>query len=204
MKLVRWTTALATTAASVTLLAFSGVPAAAHRDQAVNGTTTDHSRAAGITASLLTPHYARLVWRKADQNLYMMTGNAQGGWQTGAERIGTDWGDASLLTSAGDFSGDSAPDVIWRKGDGHLYMLEGGSQSVWKTGTPIRIGTDWGDASELISPGDFSGDGGPDLIWRKGDGHLYMLEGNGRGGWKTGRPIRIGTDWADASLLTEF
>ncbi|GAA4445644.1 FG-GAP-like repeat-containing protein [Phytohabitans houttuyneae] len=147
-----------------------------------------------------------VVWRKAgDKNLYMMEGNGAGGWKTGqARQIGTGWGDAELLTSVPDFSGDLEPDLIWRKaGDKNLYMIEGNGTGGWKTGQVKRIGTGWGDAELLVSVPDFSGDGEPDLIWRKaGDKNLYMLEGNGAGGWKTGQARQIGTGWGDAELLT--
>lgn len=47
--------------------------------------------------------------------------------------------------------------------------------------------------SQLFSPGDFSGDGIPDIIARRSTGELRLYEGNGTGGQRT--PTTIGTGW---------
>jgi hypothetical protein len=69
------------------------------------------------------------------------------------------------------------------------------------TGQPRQIGNGWGDAELLVSVPDFSGDGEPDVVWRKaGDKNLYVIEGNGTGGWKTG-PVQIGTGWGNVDAI---
>jgi hypothetical protein len=72
-------------------------------------------------------------------------------------------------------------------------MLTVGSSSTgatapvgWLPPTPERIGTGWGAFTALLWPGDFSGDGRPDLLARQPNGVLDMYRGNGTGGWVIG------------------
>ncbi|MDQ6876936.1 MAG: VCBS repeat-containing protein [Candidatus Dormibacteraeota bacterium] len=60
--------------------------------------------------------------------------------------------------------------------------------------------TDAGQTSfgGLIAPGDWDGDGYPDLFARRGD-NLYMFKGNGLGGWMGSR--LAGRGWAQFNLI---
>ncbi|MBV1856672.1 FG-GAP repeat domain-containing protein [Catellatospora tritici] len=143
--------------------------------------------------------------RSSDQNLYLMAGNGNGTWKTGtAVQIGNGWQDADLITAVGDFTGDGKPDLIFRnRVNQNLYRLDGNGTGGWKTGTAVQIGNGWQDAELMTGRGDFSGDGKPDVIYRRiSDKNLYMMEGNGTGGWKTGTAVRIGNGWQEVELLT--
>jgi hypothetical protein len=47
----------------------------------------------------------------------------------------------------------------------------------------------------VFSPGDFSGDGKPDVLVRAADGKLSLFRGNGTGGWQSTTSTEIGTGW---------
>ncbi|OPZ03696.1 MAG: FG-GAP repeat protein [candidate division BRC1 bacterium ADurb.BinA292] len=51
----------------------------------------------------------------------------------------------------------------------------------------------------VFSPGDFTGDGKPDLIARQNNGVLWLYSGAGSGTWA--EPIQIGTGWAQMTAL---
>ena len=53
----------------------------------------------------------------------------------------------------------------------------------------------------MFSPGDFSGDGLPDLLARAADGTVYLYRGNGVGGWLLPRAT-VGTGWQQYTALT--
>jgi len=51
------------------------------------------------------------------------------------------------------------------------------------------------------TPGDFNGDGHPDLLARTPAGSLYLYRGNGTGGFLGGGTV-IGTGWNMFNLVT--
>lgn len=68
-------------------------------------------------------------------------------------------------------------------------------------GSGVAIGTGWGVYKQVLSPGDFTGDGKPDLIAVQTDGVLKLFAGDGVGGYGTG--TQIGTSWQQfTSVLT--
>jgi hypothetical protein len=127
--------------------------------------------------------------------LLLYRGNGAGGWLTGrAELLGGGWGSFTALLAAGDFSGDGKPDVLARTQDGKLLMYRGDGTGGW-AGTAQTIGSGWGPFTALLAPGDFSGDGKPDVLARTQDGKLLMYRGDGDGGWVTGIGEEIGSGW---------
>ncbi len=76
-----------------------------------------------------------------------------------------------------------AGDVLW------FYPGDGAGSF----GARVQVSTGWSTMSQLFSPGDFSGDGIPDIIARRSTGELRLYEGNGTGGQRT--PTTIGTGW---------
>jgi heme oxygenase len=132
----------------------------------------------------------------ATERLLLYRGNGAGGWLTGTgEPIGTGWGAFTALLSPGDFSGDGRPDLLVRRSDGALLMYRGNGAGGWLTGMGEPIGSGWGPFTALLAPGDFSGDGKPDVLARHPDGTLLMYRGNGAGGWATGAGEQVGSGW---------
>ena len=58
-----------------------------------------------------------------------------------------------------------------------MYRGNGSGGFLHPTGQ--QIGSGWQGFTALLAPGDWSGDGKPDLLARDGDGQLFMYRGNG-------------------------
>jgi Tachylectin/FG-GAP-like repeat len=174
------------------------------------GRTIAALAAAGLVAGV-APGAARADWNgdaKADVltihpdgRLLMYRGNGAGGWLTGAgEPIGSGWGSFTALMWPGDFSGDAQPDLLARSPDGSLRLYRStGAGGFVDNG--IVVGSGWGSFTALLAPGDFSGDGRPDVLARRPDGALVMYRGNGTGGWLTGRAEPIGAGWQQFTAI---
>jgi RHS repeat-associated protein len=145
-----------------------------------------------------------VIFRRASDNLlFLLKGNGKGGWVSDqATQIGSGWADADNMFSPGDFSGDGKPDLLYRRmSNSNLYMVRGNGAGGWITGQSEQIGTAWGNFDMIFSPGDFTGDGKSDVIYRDGGNkNLYMFKGNGAGGW-TGAATQIGTGWGNADII---
>ncbi|MEO6142645.1 MAG: N-acetylmuramoyl-L-alanine amidase [Dermatophilaceae bacterium] len=109
------------------------------------------------------------------------------------------WGGVDLVAIAGDWDGNGTVDVVARKvSTGQLVMYPGDGFGGMG---PVRvIGSGWGVFDALVAPGDWSGDGRPDLIGRTGDGVLRLYPGNGRGGF--GSPRVIGNGWSGMTKIS--
>ena len=62
-------------------------------------------------------------------------------------------------------------------------MYRGNGRGGFVTGTGETIGSGWGGFTALVAPGDFSGDGKPDILARQSDGALLLYRGNGDSGF---------------------
>lgn len=100
------------------------------------------------------------------------------------------------MTSIGDANADGHPDlaVITQVGNLWLYYGDG------KSGRASRklISSGWQDHSWLRGPGDFNGDGRPDLISLVHD--QLMLHRGTKNGFAA--PATLATGWADISSIT--
>jgi GH25 family lysozyme M1 (1,4-beta-N-acetylmuramidase) len=88
------------------------------------------------------------------------------------------WSDYSIwqYSSTGPFAGDSN---VW---NGDYASLQR-----FATGTPPPVPTD--PTRKVVSPGDFDGNGTPDLLKREADGTLWHYPGDGSGKFGIGRKI---------------
>jgi heme oxygenase len=142
-----------------------------------------------------------LLARQTDGTLLMYRGNGRSGFATGTgESLGGGWQGFTALVTPGDFNGDSKPDILARQSDGALLLYRGNGDSGF-AGPGVAVGTGWQDFTALLGPGDFSGDGNPDVLARGADGTLWMYRGNGKGGWVTGSGEKIGTGWQSFTAL---
>jgi hypothetical protein len=141
--------------------------------------------------------------RKPDGSLWLYRGNGTGGWLNGTapEPAGTGWHNLTAVFSPGDFTGDGKPDAIGRQSDGTLQLYRGNGTGGW-TGDSTPVGSGWNQFNAIFSPGDFSGDGKPDVFARKPDGALWLYRGNGTGSWLNGNaPDNVGNGWHTFSKL---
>ena len=91
-----------------------------------------------------------------------------------------------------DWNGDGPGDVLTVHPDGRLLLYRGNGAGGWLTAPGGEsLGGGWGAFTALLAPGDFSGDGKPDLLVRDKDGRLLMYRGDGAGGW-SGTPQTVG------------
>ncbi|SDO78576.1 Repeat domain-containing protein [Pedococcus dokdonensis] len=108
-------------------------------------------------------------------------------------RFGKGWNIYSQFLSPGDFTGDRIADIIAVTPAGEAYLYKGNGKG-GVVGARVLIATNWKAYTDLIAPGDWTGDGKADLLARKANGELWMGVGNGKGGF-TGTWRRLATGW---------
>jgi VCBS repeat protein len=136
-----------------------------------------------------TPAGAFLVYR----------GNGAGSFADNGTLIGGGWNAFTALAGAADFSGDGKLDVLARLSDGSLRMLRGnGAGGLIDNGE--SAGGGWDTAVDVLAPGDFSGDGRPDLLARTAAGTLRLHRGDGNGGFLESG-ITLGTGWGSLTAV---
>nr|WP_238338142.1 FG-GAP-like repeat-containing protein [Pedococcus badiiscoriae] len=109
---------------------------------------------------------------------YLFKGDGKGGLLPGRTLLPGSWADYTDLITPGDWSGDGKPDLLARKANGELWFIAGNGKGGF-TGAWRRIGTGWQMFSQMITPGDVTGDGRADLLGRTPDGRLYLYRGTG-------------------------
>ena len=115
------------------------------------------------------------------------------GYVTGGSQIGLSWNMFNTVFSPGDFTGDGKADLVARTPSGALFLYRGNGAGGF-TGGGVQIGAGWNMFNAVFSPGDFTGDGKPDLLGRTPSGALFLYRGNGAGGF-TGGGVQIGAGW---------
>jgi hypothetical protein len=131
----------------------------------------------------------------------MARGDGSGGWVTESGIVDpADYTSAQFMFSPGDFSGDGIPDVMYRIASGVVYLRRGTASGGLES-SPVPVLTGLTTATAMFSAGDFNGDGDADIFWRRSDGALFAVWGNGAGGWLTGTYVQVGTGWNAANLF---
>ena len=131
--------------------------------------------------------------------LLMYRGNGSGGFVAPYPQIGAGWGGFTALLAT-EFSGDGRADLLARTSDGRLLMYRGNGRGGFVTGTGEQIGSGWQGFTALLAPGDFHGDGKPDLLARRPDGALLLYRGNGDSGF-AGAAVQVGSGWGGFTAL---
>jgi hypothetical protein len=134
-----------------------------------------------------------------DGRLLMYRGNGSGGFQSPYPQIGSGWGGFTAILSPGDWSGDGHPDLLARTSVGKLLLYRGNGTGGF-VGPYPQIGSGWGGFTAIVAPGDWNGDGHPDLLARTSDGKLLLYRGNGTGGFVGPYP-QIGAGWQGFTAL---
>ncbi|MGC4820208.1 FG-GAP-like repeat-containing protein [Micromonospora sp. DT63] len=131
-----------------------------------------------------------------NNDIFLYQGNGAGTFQSGSTTIGAAWSAFDTIFSPGDFNGDGITDVIARHATNKdLYLYRGSGTGRFLSGSTI-IGDNWAAFDQILSPGDFDGDGKTDVIARDATSKdLYLYRGNGNGGFISGSTL-IGDNWA--------
>lgn len=131
--------------------------------------------------------------RTADDGLWIYASTANGdlaAWK----QIGRNWGQMDLVTFAGRLSGTGQRYVLARHKTTHelhrYEMLPNGRL----TGDTV-IGRGWNAIGQLVSVGDFSGDGRDDVLGiRVDDGSMWLYGGTATGALRQSR--QVGRGWS--------
>ena len=135
---------------------------------------------------------------KADGTLWLYPIDGSGTMSQAPRLVGTGWGGMDTVFSPGDFDGDGNADLIARRhSDQALFLYLGDGHGGFKGAR--QIGWNWGAFTALVSPGDFTGDGHPDLLGRRADGTLALYTGTGSG---LSGGTTVGWGWNDMTALT--
>ncbi|MEU8673362.1 trypsin-like serine protease [Streptomyces sp. NPDC048560] len=125
-------------------------------------------------------HRADLLARKASTNtIYGFTSN---GSSMSKYTFGSNWGALNLLLQT-DLNRDDYQDLLYRTSDGSLYWdWINPATEEWES---KRIATGWGSRKQILSPGDLTGDGHPDVLSTDSAGDFWLYPGKGNGSFAT-------------------
>lgn len=102
-------------------------------------------------------------------------------------KVGYGWeGMRMVVRDGSDLLAVDSSQILWR------YPADPATGS-YSGSTRVQVGTGWQSMNALVTPGDFDGDGRPDLIARDTAGTLWLYPGNGSGGYLARKSI--GTGW---------
>ncbi len=136
-----------------------------------------------------------IVRNPSDGNLGMFRGNDGQGFIGDRVQVDSQWGGFNLIISPGDFDSDGHPDLLARKSDGSLWLYPGTGAGTLIQGAGHQIDSGWNMFDALVTPGDFNGDGAPDVIARRPDGAVFLYKGNGQGGFVQDGGTNIANQW---------
>ncbi len=136
--------------------------------------------------------YSDVLGLKSTGEVYLYRGNGRGGLASAGTLIARGWSAYTDVFTPGDWNGDKKPDLLARKTNGELWLIAGNGTGGF-SGSPRQIGTGWQMYAQMITPGDLTADGRPDLLGRTPAGTLYLYVGTGTGtGYQPGKVVSRG------------
>jgi len=143
---------------------------------------------------------ADLIELSPSGHLILYPGDGAGGLGTWSAGIGTQWGVFTDVLTPGDWDGDGNADLIAVTTAGSLILYSGDGHGGFTYPYP-QIGNGWASFTDILTPGDWNGDGNADLIAVTTTGDLTLYPGDGAGGFSS--PLQIGNGWASfTDILT--
>lgn len=129
-----------------------------------------------------------------DSKLWLMQGTSSAGISFPSAGFDAGWNMFNRIVAPGDLDSDASPDLIARKPDGTLLAYRGTGSGTLVQTAGATIATGWNVYTDIITPGDFDGDGRPDVLGWKNDGTLILHRGDGSGGF-VGSGQQIDSGW---------
>ena len=130
-------------------------------------------------------------------------GDGSGGFSGAYSTPAVLWDADGQVFSGGDFSGDGHADVLYRDGtDETLFLARGDGVGGWLSEPRLLAAGSWAGRDNLFSPGDFTGDGHADVIYRDlGDSNLYLRAGVASGIGLAAAAVQIGSGWGGRDVI---
>jgi hypothetical protein len=110
-------------------------------------------------------------------------------------KTGPGWSVYNIIIGARDIDGDGKADLIGRDSSGNLWFYKGTGNPAAPFATKVKIGPGWNMFNLLVSTGDITGDGKPDLIAREPSGMLWLYKGTGSATGPYAARVQIGPGW---------
>ncbi|MEW2519177.1 FG-GAP repeat domain-containing protein [Actinacidiphila alni] len=110
-------------------------------------------------------------------------------------RVGAGWNIYTMITGAGDLTGDSRADLVGRDSAGTLWLYQGTGKPNAPFSARTRIGPGWNMFNSLAGGSDLTGDGKPDLVTRDTTGNLWLYRGTGKAAVPFVARTRVGPGW---------
>lgn len=112
---------------------------------------------------------------------------------TAGTKVGNGWQIMDQLTTGPAFAGGTTRDIVAREAATTKLILYHGTTSGGFSGRTV-LGPGWGAMSQVVSPGDFDGDGKADLLAiERSTGILWLYPGRGDNSFSSRRAI--GNGW---------
>lgn len=116
-------------------------------------------------------------------------------------KVGGGWNIYDKLLGVGDMNADGRADLIARDKTGVLWLYKNTGASPNPFATRVRVGGGWNIYNELISTGDMTGDGKPDLIARDTTGVLWLYKNTGGSPNPYATRGKVGGGWGVYNLM---
>ena len=129
--------------------------------------------------------------------LWLYPGNGRGDWLP-RTNLGAGWNALTAIVGPGDFDSNGTSDVLARDGSGLLWLYSGDGMGGW-WGNRKQVGQGWNPMTAIVAPGDFNGDGRPDIMARDSSGALFLYPSASGGAWLP--TVRIGQGWNSMTAI---
>ncbi|WHM38305.1 FG-GAP-like repeat-containing protein [Streptomyces sp. BPTC-684] len=110
-------------------------------------------------------------------------------------KVGGGWQTYTVITGAGDLTGDGRPDLVARDRDGILWLYRATGNPAAPFAPRTKIGGGWQIYTDLTGGTDLTGDGRPDLLARNRDGVLWLYKATGNPASPFASRIKVGGGW---------
>jgi hypothetical protein len=143
-----------------------------------------------------------VLGRRPDGSMWLYPGTSTGRFTQAATSLGSGWNSIDEVAAPGDWDGDGHLDLLGREaGTGRLWLYAGdGAGSL--LGRRV-VGSGWQVMRQVLSSGDFNGDGRADVLALDGTTNgLWLYPGDGQGGFLARTYVTGGWGGFDALVGT--